>query len=513
MPSKLPHFTARSARLLLGSAALAALTACANFSGIEPTAKAMDASTLGLNNLDASQNAERLATDSDWWLGFGDAQLNGLVNTALHSNPGLKVAQARLARALAASATVKAVDGPQVNGELDLTRQLYSATNIYPPPIGGSVLNSGTLQATASWELDFFGKNRAALDAALGQVKASEADARAARGLLAANVTRSYFQLVRLQAQLELAQRTLAQRENIQHLVHERVNAGLDTALELQQAASALPEARLQVEVLNEQQGLTLNALAALTAQPVSAMHLQIPALNTIAGVRVASSMPLDLLGRRSDIAAARWRVEAAVGEVAATKTLFYPNINLVGFAGLSSIGFDKLLNSDSAQWGVGPAIRLPIFEGGRLRANLRGKTADLDAAIESYNAQVLDAVHEVADRITSAQAVRRQQAEQSAAQASAEAAYTIALQRYEAGLGNYLNVLSAEAPVLAQRRQGVDLAARAIDTQVQILHAIGGDIAPTLAATRVALPPEGANPAWGGPARDSAPTLAAAPR
>jgi outer membrane protein TolC len=131
----------------------------------------------------------------------------------------------------------------------------------------------------------------------------------------------------------------------------------------------------------------------------------------------------------------------------------------------------------------VGPAIRLPLFEGGRLRANLRGKTADLDSAIEIYNAQILEAVHEVADRITSAQAVRRQQTEQSAAQASAETAYAIALQRYEAGLGNYLNVLSAEAPVLAQRRQGVDLAARALDTQVQILHAIGGDMAPTLAA------------------------------
>jgi outer membrane protein TolC len=174
--------------------------------------------------------------------------------------------------------------------------------------------------------------------------------------------------------------------------------------------------------------------------------------------------------------------VEAATSDVVSAKSQFYPNINLVAFAGFSSIGFDKLLKSESAQWGVGPAIRLPIFDGGRLRANLRGKTAELDTAIESYNAQVLDAVHEVADRIASAQAVRRQQAEQSAAQASADSAYAIALQRYQAGLGNYLNVLSAEAPVLAQSRQGVDLAARALDTQVQILHAIGGDL-PTAVA------------------------------
>jgi NodT family efflux transporter outer membrane factor (OMF) lipoprotein len=469
--------SARTARLLLGYAALASLAACANFSGIEPTAKPLDASSLGLKNLDASNDAERTATDGDWWLGFGDAQLSALVSTALHNNPSLKLAQARLARAQAAGASANALDGPQVNGALDLTRQLFSTNYIYPAPLGGSVRDSGVVQANASWELDFFGKNRAALDASLGQIKAAEADARAARGLLAANVTRSYFQLLRLQAQLELAQRTLAQREQIQRLVADRVNAGLDSQLEWQQAASALPDARLQIELIDEQKALTLNALAALTAQPVSALPLQLPALNQITGLRVADSVPLDLLGRRSDIAAALWRVQAAVSEVAATKAQFYPNINLAAFAGLSSIGFDKLLKSDSAQWGVGPTIRLPLFESGRLRANLRGKTAELDAAVESYNAQVLDAVHEVADRISSAQAVRRQQTEQSAAQSASETAYAIALQRYEAGLGNYLFVLAAETPVLAQRRQGADLAARALDTQVQILHAVGGDV------------------------------------
>ena len=467
----------RASRLVGCSLAMATLAACANFSGIEPTAKVLDASRLGLENLEARKDAERVATDRDWWQAFGDAQLNALVQKALHDNPGLKVTQARLVRAQAASAAVESVDGPQVNASLDLTRQLYSANNIYPPPFGGNVWESGNLQASANWELDFIGKNRAALDAALGQIKATEADARAARGLLAANVARSYFQLVRLQAQMDLAQRTLDQREHTQRLVNDRVSAGLDTELELQQADSALPEARLQIEVLKEQQVLQRNALAALTAQPVDALKLDLPALNTIAAARVAQAMPLDLLGRRSDIAAARWRVEAATSDVASAKSQFYPNINLVVFAGLNSIGFDKLLKSDSEQWGVGPAIRLPLFDGGRLRANLRGKTAELDAAIDSYNNQVLEAVHEVADRLAASQAVRRQQTEQSAAQASSETAYAIALQRYQAGVGNYLTVLSAEAPVLAQRRQGVDLAARALDTKVQILHAIGGDL------------------------------------
>ena len=201
-PSDTRFFAARTARLALSGLALATLAACANFSGIEPTAKPLDAGTLGLKNLDASKDAEHVATDSDWWLGFGDSQLNALVQKALQDNPGLKTTQARLLRAQAASAFVKAADGVQMNAEADLTRQLFSANNIYPPPYGGSVLESGNLQATASWELDFFGKNQAALDAALGQTKATEADVQAARGLLAANVTRNYFQLVRLQAQL-----------------------------------------------------------------------------------------------------------------------------------------------------------------------------------------------------------------------------------------------------------------------------------------------------------------------
>ncbi|WP_342617943.1 efflux transporter outer membrane subunit [Rhodoferax sp. GW822-FHT02A01] len=473
---------AQLARLTLSSVAIATLAACANFSGIEPVAQPIKADTLGLKNLDASKDADRVATDNDWWQAFGDSQLNGLVEKALQDSPTLKTAQARLARAQAASATAKSADYPQVTAALDLQHQLYSANSIYPPPIGGSEWDSGNLQASASWELDFFGKNRATLDATIGQIKAAEADARAARGLLATNVARNYFQLVRIQAQLDVAQRTLDQRIQIQGLVHDRLNAGLDTQLELQQAAGGLPDARFQIEVLKEQKALTVNALAALTAQPASALNMTLPALEKIQGVAVAQSMPLDLLGRRSDIAAARWRVEAAQNDVDAAKAQFYPNVNLVAFTGFSSFGFEKLLESKSSEWGVGPAIRLPLFEGGRLRANLRGKTADLDAAIESYNGQVLEAVHEVADRLSSAQAIRRQQTEQSAALASAETAYSIALQRYQAGLGNYLNVLSAEAPVLQQRRQGVDLAARALDTQVQILNAVGGDLKPATA-------------------------------
>ena len=450
------------------------LGGCADMSGITPAASLRDAPSLGLNAAGPAQTQ----LGADWWRDFGDEQLNALMTQALASNPNLKLAQARLARAQAVTEVADAATKPQLNGQVDLTRQRYTANGAVPPPLAGSVRDSGSAQLSASWELDFFGKNRAALDAALGSVKAAEADAQAARVLLASNVARSYFQLVRLNEQAGVARRTLAQRTEALKLVQDRVNAGLDTRLELRQGEGALPEARLQLETVQEQLALTRNALGALIGQPNSAVAQSLPEQAAIKNVAVAANIPADLLGRRADIAAARWRVEASSKDVVNAKTQFYPNINLVAFAGLSSIGLGRLLDAGSQQWGVGPALRLPIFDAGRLRANLRGKTADLDGAVESYNAAVIDAVRDVADQVASSQAIVRQQAEQRAAQEAAEGAYDIAVQRYKAGLGTYLNVLTAESSVLAQRHLAVDLAGRALDTQVALIRALGGGYA-----------------------------------
>lgn len=461
-----------------GAVALAAslalgLSACAGMSGIAPQATPLDGAALGLTGNHDQANPATPAISAEWWRGFGDEQLNSLIARALAANPSLKIAQARLARAQAVTEVADAALLPQVNAALDMTHQRYTTNGAVPPPLAGSVRDSATLQLGASWELDFFGKYRAALDAALGAVRAAQADADAARVLLASNVARGYLQLARINDQLAVARRTLAQRNEALALVQGRVNAGLDTRLELRQAEGALPEARQQVEALAEQATLARNALAALVGEPqLSIAPVSLAALKSLGPAAV---IPADLLGRRADVAAARWRVVAAGHEVANAKTQFYPNINLAAFAGFSSIGLSRLLDAGSQQWGVGPAIRLPVFEGGRLRANLRGKVADQDAAVESYNTAVLDAMRDTADQLASGQSVARQQAEQRAAQLAAEDAYGIAVQRYQAGLGNYLNVLTAETAVLAQRRLAVDLAARALDAQVGLARALGG--------------------------------------
>lgn len=474
--------TARSNRgaalLYLGTLVVTlGLTACANMAGIAPHAKLRDGASLGLPS--AATGTPDLFADiavpTEWWRGFGDAQLDSLVDKALSDSPSLKQAEARLARAQAVTDSARAAEGPRLDGSLDATRQHFSANGIYPAPLGGGTYNLATARASGSWELDFFGRNRAALEAALGSANAAKADEQAARLLLASNVARNYFQLARLQAQLAVAERTLEQRKETLELVRDRVSAGLDTKLEQRQSEGGLPEARQQMESLREQIALTRNAIGALIGQPQAVANLQAPELDEVRGVAVPAIIPADLLGRRPDIAAARWRVEAALKDVDVAKTQFYPDVNLTAFVGLNSLGFNDFLKGGSREWGVGPAIRLPIFDSGRLRANLRGKTADLDAAVESYNASLLDAVHDVADQVASSRSIALQQAEQREAQAAAEGAYAIALQRYKAGLGNYLNVLTAENTVLAQRRQAVDLAARRLDNQVALMRALGG--------------------------------------
>jgi NodT family efflux transporter outer membrane factor (OMF) lipoprotein len=459
---------------------IAAVAGCADMSGIAPQAQLRDAASLGL---DAPGAATPTPVDAQWWHAFGDNTLNQLETQALQSSPSLKLAQARIAAAQAATQITHAASGPQLAAQLDVTHQLFTANGLYPAPLGGSVQDTGTAQLAASWEMDFFGKNRAALQAALGTERAAQADAQAARVLLAAQVAQTYFAWVGLTEQRTVADRTLAQREQTLRLVQDRVDAGLDTPLELRQAQGALPEARLQLASLDEQMALTRNAIAALIGEPNKPLALTPPGKTAINFIPFNSTINANLLGQRADVAAARWRAQAADQSVDSAKAQFYPNINLTAFAGFSSIGLDKLLQAGSQQWGVGPAISLPLFDSGRLRANLGGKTAERDAAVESYNAAVINAVHDVADQLASAQAIARQQAEQTQAEQAAQDAYAAAQQRYRSGLLNALQVLNAETPVLAQRRQAVELSTRALQNQVALARALGGGFSPSTPA------------------------------
>jgi NodT family efflux transporter outer membrane factor (OMF) lipoprotein len=459
------------------------LAACAQQPSLPDAARPLSAEQLGLEA--HAGKAWPAELNTRWWTAFQDPQLDALISRAVAESPTLGLARARIERAGAGVQAAKAADYPNIGLGFDTTQQRYTANGLYPPPLAGSTRSSGTLQAGLSYEWDFFGRNKAALTAALGQVQAAQAEAAAARLMLASQVARSYFALARLLAQHELLGQQIALREQALTLVRERSAAGLDNAQELRSAESPLPELRRQGMALDELATLLRHQLAALSAQPSSALQalkpqlpelLAMPANTNASGSSLPSlDISLDLLGRRPDVQAARWRVEASTQDVAVARALFYPNISLTAFAGFSSIGLDRLLQSGSQQYGVGPSLRLPLFDSGRLSANLRGTAAQANEAVAAYNAALLEAVRDASDQLTSVASLQRQHTEQDALLANAQAVQALAQTRFEAGLGNRLIVLGASQARLQQQRQALDLRGQRLDAQVSLMRSLGG--------------------------------------
>jgi len=426
----------------------------------------------------------------NWWTRFGDPQLDGLIAEAVAGSPSLKVALARARQASTLADEAAAARSPRVDSSLSATRERFPENGLVPPPYAGGWSTFDQLQATLSWDIDFWGKNRAAFEQALGQAKAAELDAQAARLALSVDVAHAYVQLMRAYLQLDVAQATVEQRETVFALTRDRNAAGIDSRLEVKQAEAAVPAAREQIAQLNETIALTRNQIAALLGQgPDRGLAVERPAAMSSADAVLPSRVPSQLLGRRPDIKAQRWRVEAARQGIHVAQTQFYPDVNLNAFIGFQSLGTSSFLSLGNREVGVGPALSLPLFDAGRRRANLADADAQYDAAVEQYNQTLADALREVVDQLSSFRSVSEQRVEQEHALAASRDAYDLAVLRYREGVGNYLQVLSAEAPLLAQESLQADLRARALDVSINLVRALGGGLdegsAPLASATR----------------------------
>lgn len=459
----------RSRLLALGSSALL-LAGCANYSGILPEALKFNDSSLAARSVSYADWPKE-----NWWRDLQDPVLDALIEQALIDSPSLQAASARLRRASAIAGETESALWPRINASSSNTRERFSERGLIPPPYAGTTQSINELQLSGQWEIDFFGKNREALQAALGEVRASEAEQHAARQLLASNVARGYYNLARLLAQRELAEARQQQRHDLAQLVERRFKAGIDTQVELESARGVIPENARDIAALDEQLGLARHALAALTGKLPDALDALAPRLPAIAPLTLPQALPANLLGHRADVVAARWRVESAIHGMDSTKAMFYPNINLNAFAGFSAIGFNQWLDSGSRQPGIGLAISLPIFDAGRLRSLYRVSAATLDASVASYNGTLLDALRDVADQLTTLQSLTTQMARQQATLASAQRSYDLALQRYHADIADRLNVLNVESGLIAQRRASIDLQARWIDSRIRLMQALGG--------------------------------------
>ena len=457
-------------RLFLPLALIFPLAACAPMRDGPPAATALEPAALALQ-----AQPGMTWPDQRWWRCYGDGQLDAVIDTALAGNPDMAAAESRLRQAQAAADAAQAPMWPSVRANYQQTRQRYSATYIYPEPLGGSVGSDARLALDASYELDLWHKNRSALQAARSRAEAARAEAQWARNVLVLAIVQAYADLQNAYAQREVLRRSLKRADEVLALTQGHFNAGLDTQVEVRQAEAMHADTQVQSSQVEADIARLNNQLAALRGASPSASRPLLAATLRPPGQLLPEQIPLELLGRRPDIAAARWQAEAAGAEVDVAKKRFYPNVNLTAFAGMLTLSTGMLFDHASRMAGIGPAISLPLFEGGRLNAELDAVRARRDEAIAHYNQAVLTGVREAADALDGLRLLAREAEHQHAARQATQSAYDLALDRYRAGLGNYLTVLTAQSGVLEQDRRDTALAARARRLDAALATALGG--------------------------------------
>ncbi|WP_417071339.1 efflux transporter outer membrane subunit [Niveibacterium terrae] len=461
-------------RVLLTTLALA-VTGCAQ---IPP--QAQPASPKGSQSYETAQSFAVPAAngpDERWWQAYDDPQLDTLIQEALRDSPDMAAASARLRRADALEQVAGAALMPELSANGSVTEQRQSYNYLTPKamtPEGWKDYGRATLDF--SWELDFWGKNRAALAAASSDIEASRAEFAQTRLSLAAAIASEYVELARLFEARDTAKRSVELRKKTAALFAERFANGLETMGSLKAAESRRAAAEGELLQAEERIGLQRYRLAALLgAGPDRGLSIERPSVNLHREIGLPSSLAADLLGRRPDVSAARLRAQAQLRRIDQKKAEFYPNINLAGFVGLQSLGLNLLAKEGSTTGSIGPAISLPIFNGGRLKGELRNSVATYDEAVANYDRTVTVALQEVANAVLSQRQLAGRLAKSQEALAAADEAHRIARNRYEGGLSSYLEVLSAEDTLLESQRALTDLQSRRASLDVALMRALGG--------------------------------------
>jgi len=464
----------RASFLLLGLCA-ALVAGCAP---LPPQDKAPEPKDVSLYPSQQSFNAaDKPWPQENWWHTYGDAQLDALIAEGIKESPSMAIAIARLKRAEATTQITGSAMQPQLDAHAKPTIEKQSYNYLFPRsavPQGWNDYGLATLNF--SWEIDFWGKNRAALAAATSTQQAAAADAAQARLTLTTSIAAAYGELARLYAAHDTASEALLVRKKSLELFLNRFKHGMETLLSVKQAQARLASSEEELLALDEQIALQRNKLAALLGTgPNRGLTIARPKLDVAAGFGLPPQLQLELLGRRPDVVAARMRAEASEQSIKKQQAEFYPNVNLSAMIGVQTLGLNMLTKSGSDLGSIGPAISLPIFNGGRLRAQLFGARAEHEEAIATYNQTVTQALQQVADAAVSQRSLGLQLAAAARAVTAAREAHRIVKHRYDGGLSNYLEVLTAEETLLASLRTQSDLQSRSFTQDVALVKALGG--------------------------------------
>jgi NodT family efflux transporter outer membrane factor (OMF) lipoprotein len=417
---------------------------------------------------------------ADWWVAYRDTQLDGLITEGLSGAPDLKIAEARLRQADAAAQQSGAALLPHLSLNGGISEERQSLNQGFPAafqqflPRGWR--DQGQITGDLDYQVDLFGRNRAAFAAATSEADAARIDVAAARLTLSTAIASAYANLVQLVADRDAAVEALSDRKQSADLVHQRQSQQLENEGEVSQAQSRSAAAEADLDQIDGQIALGRNQLAALLGKgPDRGLDIALPGAIALKPFGAPSSLSVDLIGRRPDIVAARLRASAAANRIDVAHAAYYPNIDLSGNLGFQAIGVADLISPASQIGKIGPAISLPIFDGGQIEGSYRDARAQYDEAVATYDKNLAGALHEVADALANQRELANELTHAQAALAESENAYRIAKLRYSGGLSRYIDVLTSEDTLVQQRRRVADLQARAFTEDVALVRALGG--------------------------------------
>lgn len=420
--------------------------------------------------------------DSQWWKAYHDPQLNALIDSTLQNSPDMQVAEQRIQLAEAQAQAIEAQDGPQIDFSAGVERQKMSAEGVMGPfaitdPAAGTTgpwYTNGTFGLTAGWDLDLWGKNRAEVAARIGEVKAREAEREQTRQLLASGVSRLYWEwqtqaalkTVLMQIKNEQQNVITADRQLYQNGITSSVE-GVETDIDSSKTEQQLNDVSGKMKVIEAR-------LLALTNTQSTSLKLNAATMPVVES-RLPSRLGYSLLARRPDLQAAHWYIESSMSSIDAAKAAFYPDVNLMAFLQQDALHLSDLFRHSAQQMGVSAGLTLPVFDSGRLNANLDMTTAQSNLTVASYNKAVVDAVNDVARAATQVETLAQKNQQQQKIEHDAQRIVGLAQARFNAGIIAGSRVSEAKIPALREQCNALILQGQWLDASIQLTSALGG--------------------------------------
>jgi hydrophobe/amphiphile efflux-1 (HAE1) family protein/NodT family efflux transporter outer membrane factor (OMF) lipoprotein len=415
------------------------------------------------------------APKGNWWEIFGDATLNELENKTIAANQELKAAVARVDQARAVARVARTELLPKLGFNPSFTRDRFSPNQV--PSFGNVTANSFRVPLDLSYEIDLWGRVRRGFEGARAEAAATFAAFHNVLLTLQADVAQNYFALRALDAEIATVERTIELRKELVQLARSRFEGGIGNELEVSRAETELAIAQAEAAALAQRRAEIENALAILVGMNASSFRIESIGMSSsnMQPPAIPAGLPADLLERRPDVAEAERQLAAANARIGVAKAAFFPVLRLTGSGGYLSGEIDNLFNWDSRVWSIGPSLSLPIFAGGRNRANHKRSQAAYEEAVAKYRQRILVAFAEVENSLAAIHHLSDQAEAQDRAVAHARRAAELATDRYRAGLVSYLEVVDANRATLQSERGSAQLMGQRLATTVQLIKALGG--------------------------------------